>query len=181
MPDSTTKQPKPSHIKDLALLFSIPIAIAVLAAVAVYVPSLFAHPTYDFVYSLCEDYRCMNNYTVDSSGTVSVDTLLDYNDRDFLEPGAHYRSASLRYYDAAEKSYRGLTLQEAKRYNLDTSSVSPDGYTLVKENSSNGFLFWDSYDEGWYLKNGAKKQNVVLTNGDTNYYDGTEFLGWVKQ
>lgn len=164
-----------SHLKDLFLLFAIPTAIAVFAAAVVYVPRLFANPKYDFIYSVCENYRCKNSYSVDAMGYVTQDFLSSSNN-DYYD-----RTASLRYYDSSNDSTRSLTLEETRMYQLNTSSKSPDGYILVSESSGSGFLFWGDYDEGWYLKNGAKKQKVELTNNSSYYSGSVKFLGWINK
>lgn len=169
MPNHTTT--RSSHLKDLFLLFAVPIGIAIIAALIVYVPRFLAHPTYDFIYSTCNDYSCKDSYTVDKDGHVTT----QYNTLDL----DYYRgTVSLRYYDASRDSTRGITLEEAKRYKLDTSSKSPDGYTLAQANEGgSGFLFWRDYDDGWYLQDGAKKRKVDLA---TNSMSVT-FLGWVTK
>lgn len=175
MSDNNIKKTKNSHLKDLVLLFGIPIAIAVFAAVVIYTPMLSANPKYDFVYSVCDDYRCRNSYSVDATGYIYQDypnsSSLDYYDH----------TANLRYYESSNDSTRSLILEEAKRYRLNTSSKSPDGYTLTRESSSSGFLFWGDYDEGWYLKNGAKKKRVELTTNNSYYSRDVKFIGWVNK
>ncbi|HSX32585.1 MAG TPA: hypothetical protein VLF43_04945 [Candidatus Saccharimonadales bacterium] len=168
-----TVQKPNSHIKDLLLLFAVPAGIAVLTAGIVYIPRLFANPTYDFIYSFCNDYRCSTNYSVDDTGSITQ------RSSNASDAGYYSDRASLRYFDTSDNSSRSLTLQEAKRYQLNTSSKSPDGYTLTKQGSSGGFLFWDNYDEGWYLKNGGKKKSVMLANNNSYYSSDITFLGWV--
>lgn len=169
LPASTQK---PSHLKDLLLLFAIPTAIAVFAAVVVYVPRLLANPTYDFIYVYCGDYRCRDSYLLDGDHRIVRNADND----------EYYDSiSSLRYYDAEQDATRALTLEEATQYELDGLSKSPDGYTLVREETDSGFLFWGEYDAGWYLKNGTKKQKVTLATQDSYYDDEIDFLGWVKQ
>lgn len=165
-----------SHLKDVALLFAVPIAVAIFAAAVIYIPRLFANPKYDFIYSICEDYRCSDRYWVDISGYIvhdsSSSSSLNRYDR---------ATASLRYYDSANDSTRSLTLEEAQQYRLNTSSRSPDGYTLSRESSSGGFLFWDDYTEGWYFKNGVRKKRVELANNGSYYTRDVTFLGWVNK
>ncbi|HEX8763472.1 MAG TPA: hypothetical protein VF733_07010 [Candidatus Saccharimonadales bacterium] len=174
MPDQTTakKPTQPNHLKDLILLFAIPVGIAVFAAIVVYVPRMFAKPTYDFIYSVCTSYDyCDNDFGVDSAGYV---TALRSS------RGGPGSTSTLRLYNTRDNSSRSLTLEEAKQYQLNTSSKSPDGYSLAKEDSDSGFLFWGSYKSGWYLKNGAKKKKVELVTSDSYYLRDINFLGWIK-
>lgn len=166
------KPTQPSHLKDLILLFAIPIGIAVFAAMVVYVPSLFANPKSDFIYSSCSGHDCSNNFNIDGSGSISQYNTNRYNTTDV---------ATLRYYDAESDSTRSISIDDAQRYQLDTSSKSPDGYTLTREQSDSGFLFWGDYESGWYLKNGAKKKQIELSTNGSYYYGDVKFLGWVNK
>ncbi|MEK7602619.1 MAG: hypothetical protein AAB459_00035 [Patescibacteria group bacterium] len=163
---------QPSHLKDLILLFSIPVGIAVFAAIAVYAPRLLANPKYDFIYSVCSDYDCNYDFNIDGSGYVSQYSM----NRDY-----RHGTSTLRYYNAKDDSTRSLTLEEARRYRLNTSSKSPDGYSLTREEGDSGFLFWGNYKSGWYLKNGAKKKEVELSTDDSYYSRDVNFLGWINQ
>jgi len=161
-----------SYLRDLILLFAIPIGIAIFAVIVVYTPRLFAKPKYDFIYSICSNDDCGYDFNVDSSGYVS-----SYNiSRDYYNG-----TATLRYYNAKEDSTRSLTQEEAKHYQLNTSSKSPDGYSLTREDGGSGFLFWGNYDSGWYLKNGAKKKKVELSTDRSYYSRDVKFLGWVNK
>ena len=164
-----------THLKDLLLLFSIPIGIALLAAAVVYVPRLLANPKADFIYMTCTDYRCNEGYSVDLSGSI----VRDYPDT--TNPKYYDQSAQIYYYDAATDATRTISFDEAEKYKLNNSSKSPDGYTLTHDSSSEGFLFWGEYDESWYLKNGAKKQKIELTPGNRYYASDIKFLGWVQK
>ena len=169
------KSNKSNPLKDLILLFAIPVGIAIFAAAVIYFPKLLANPKSDFVYSLCSSYDCRDSYNVDSAGYVSKESADSSN-------LSYYSGAStLRYYDAAGESTRSLTLAEAQRYRLDSSSKSPDGYSLVREETSSGFLFWGDYNAGWYLKNGTKQKKVELSSNVSYDSRDIKFLGWVEK
>ncbi len=173
MSEKQTTAPKPNHIKDLLLLFSIPTSIAVIAAVIIYLPGLLANPKYDFIYATCDDYGCSDSFTVESSsGEITRD-----KDNSKIFDG----ESILRYYDAETDSTRKISFDQAQSYRLDSSSRSPDGYSLVNETSSSGFLFWRDSDSGWYLKNGAIKKKVELSGVNSYYSRDIKFIGWVKK
>lgn len=169
-------QQKPSHVKDLVLLFSIPIAIALFAAAVVYAPKFFAKPGYDFIYTYCPDYSCRDTFTLDSEGRIQGRDTTD----DAFYYGRHEPSV-IRYYDASENATRSLTREDASTYRLINSSKSPDGYILDREKTGGGFLFWGNYSEGWYLKNGLKKKQIQLAAGEHGYTEDVKFLGWVAR
>ena len=172
--DINKKTNRSNHFKDLFLLFSVPIAVAVVTALIIYVPRLLAHPTYDFIYSACDDYNCNNNYSVNEAGRVKLTPLSSGYD-------TYGRPSELRYYTASSDSTRIVTLEESNRYSLYTSSKSPDGYVLSSANSSSGFILGGGYDDAQYLKSGLKKKKVELTSNGSYYSNNIKFLGWVNK
>lgn len=177
MPGKDNKEShRPSYLKDLILLFSIPAAVAVLAAAVIYGPRLFANPTSDFLYYSCREHRCDSRYHVGKDGLIVREKLAAVYGTQY--PG---EDPTIYYYDVQKDATRTITFEEARELRLDNSSRSPDGYVLTRENTGGGFLFRGSSDSGWYLKNGAAKKEVDLQYYDDYYYDEGEFLGWVKK
>ncbi len=173
--DAAKKQNNPTYLKDLILLFAVPIAIAIFVAGIVYIPRLLANPKSDFIYSLCSDYDCIDSFEVNSSKQVTRQ-----ESRTFATELRH-KNATLRYYDSENDSTKSVSLEEARQYRLNTSSKSSDGYTLTREQGEGGFLFWGDYSSGWYLKNGAKKKQVDLEGASSDYSQDIKFLGWVEK
>lgn len=173
MSERQTTPPKPNHIKDLLLLFSIPLSIVIIAAVIIYLPGLLASPKYDFIYATCDDFGCSNTYSVESTSEKIT--------RDKSDSKSPDGESTLRYYDTDTNSNRKISFEQAREYRLDGSSRSPDGYNLVNETSSSGFLFWRNSDSGWYLKNGAIKKEVELSTVNSYYSRDIKFIGWIKK
>lgn len=176
----TTKVPQKMSVqannmayrKDLILLLAIPTAIALIAAAVVYIPRLLANPSYDFVYSLCDNYECMNRFSAGTGRIVEETSRTEFGKT----------KASLYYYDATADSTKSITLEQARSYELDTSSKSPEGYVVSSEAKGGGFLFGGSYEAGWYLKNGMKEKEIQLSNNGADYYSQSiTFLGWVEK
>lgn len=171
MATTTRKAGRPSISKDLIVLFALPVAIAILAALAVYVPQIGAKPQQDFIYARCQTYDCGTTYLVDAGNRVQKQAATE-----------QYRSGQeiLYYYTVATDTTRPLSLEEAQRYMLNANSRSDDGYLLYADRQEAGFLFWSDGGGGWYLKNGFKKKPVTLTQKNT--YDGdVRFIGWVQK
>lgn len=155
------------HLREIILLFSVPIGIIVVLIAFLYVPRLFANPTYDFIY--CEGYSCDNSFSVNPSGTLVVP---DEPNRRLYDGGSR-----LYYYDTKRDATRPLHIDEASRYQLDTTSKSPDGYTLRRSSGSSGFLFWSDYQNSWSLSKGLIAKPITLdSRGNSN-----TFIGWVLQ
>ncbi|HSX29545.1 MAG TPA: hypothetical protein VLE73_03220 [Candidatus Saccharimonadales bacterium] len=172
---NTPSGARPTYIKDLVLLFSIPLAIAFLAGIAVYVPRLSAKPSYDFIYTYCPDYSCTTSYSMTGDGHVQQSKA----DISGFKP----QHAQLRYFDTSANASRVISYDDAQHYTLINSSKSPDGYRLTRGTSDGGFLFWsDGGSTSWYLENGWKKRTVQLVTGQNSYYSNdTTFLGWVQK
>ena len=166
---------KPNVKRDLALLISVPLLLAVILAAVVYLPRVFAKPAHDFIYAACASYRCEQQVTVQGEALHISNQQTDLYKK--LQNG---ESVELYYYDVSNQSSRPVTEEEARMYRLDNSSRSPDGYVLTRQSSSSRFLFWDSGTSNWVLKNGLLKKTVDL--GDREYYydNSITFVGWVK-
>jgi hypothetical protein len=159
--------------RDFLIFISVPLLVIIVVAAILQGPSLFAKPKYDFIYSLCQSYDCGSAYTIGSAGAV----ILQQNDT--LYGGS--ATPTLYYYSEANNSTRRISTDQANSYRLDTSNVSPDGYTLWQNNDSSGGLFWDNSGDGsWYLKHGAKKKQLNLVTNSA-YGSDVQFLGWVQQ
>lgn len=172
MAKSTSHKSTSNYTKDLILLFAIPGAIALIAAAIIYIPRLLANPQYDFIYATCDSYVCRDDYSVDSTGKVTKSSESESDNIQYSE---------IRYFSVDTDSTHSLTLEEAQKYKLNTTSRSPDGYRLERVSSNGGFLFWDSSDEGWYLREGMKKKRVALSNSDAYYSRSIKFIGWVEK
>lgn len=159
---------KNKHLKELLLLFSVPIGIVFIIIGFLYIPRLIANPSYDFVY--CTGSACDNRYTINPAGEVST-------------PGSdtsryYYDAISLRYFDIKDDTSRPISLDDAKKYRLDSSSKSPDGYTLER-NTQSGGPFSFSYEENWSLKKGVLSKPIKLSSNQNAYSSNTSFVGWV--
>lgn len=174
--NNPTKQKRPEYVKDLILLFSVPIGVAILAVAFIYGPQLFARPGYDFIYYVCNEYRCKYDYMVDQSGMLSIKEPRQ------SEPDirSSNETPTLYYYDVGRDATRAITYEEARHLKIDASSRSPDGYTLTQENSSGSFLLWGRSDSGWYLKNGAASKKIDVDRYGMSYMEQSKFLGWIK-
>lgn len=162
MPDTLPHGRSRTHLKEVLLLFSVPLGIIALLAAFIYIPRFFANPTHDFIY--CEGYNCNSRFFVDGQGTLATK---DDTNR-YL-----YHDYTLKYYDIERDATRPLQPADAKKYLLDASSKAPDGYVARRNTNSGGFLFWGDYGNNWSLKKGIASKPLTLDAGDI------EFIGWV--
>jgi hypothetical protein len=168
---------KPTYVKDLILLFSIPAAIALLVLAFLYIPRLSTHPKYDFIYAYCDYYQCDDSYSLSTDGHV---TKSEPPKNSTYIPIGH--TTKLGYYDVTTGASRMLDYSEAADINLINSSKSPDGYSLVRDTGdSGGFLFSGGYNPTWQLQNGLKKKTVTLNGDQVDYSNQITFIGWVQK
>lgn len=152
--------------KELILLFSIPLAILVIALIAMLASRLLMQPEYDFIYASCESYACTDRYIV-NNGQL---------EREFANDTAH-RPTDLYLYNVEDDSSRRISLDEAEEYRLDGSSRAPDGYELTYESSggSSFLLLHHSGNSGWQLQKGWASRFISIDGSRWN----VEKIGWV--
>lgn len=160
-----------SPAREFLLFLSIPITVIVVVAAIVQGPSLFARPSYDFIYSVCDDYDCTGNYTISTNDRVAFTP-------DDNEDGATSKP-TLYYYSETSQVSRQITMKQASDYRLDTSNVSPDGYILWQDSGSDSGLLSTGGDGSWYLKHGAKRKQLKL-NTDNVYDNNVQLIGWTR-
>lgn len=181
MAHTPSQKRKPiSHLKELLLLVAIPLGMLIIVAAYIYLPQTLAKPNYDFVFAACNSSYCDDSYGIDQSGKITHTVHGTGN-----EHSQYYDDTTRLYrYDVQTNSVSPIVLDDIHTYHLDSSSRSPDGYTLEHKNAgSSGFLLFYSREEGgWYLKNGWYRKPVQLPVG--GYYYSTDeniqFIGWIK-
>lgn len=162
MPEKAPNNQAKKHLKEILLLFSVPLGVIALIIGFIYIPRLLADPTHDFVY--CEGYYCDNKFSVNSNGKLTTSSETDR---------FSYRDYQLYYYDATRDATRPIQAADAENYLLDPTSKSPEGYTLERNTNSGGFLFWSESGGRWSLEKGIVSKPI-----DINGYD-IKFVGWV--
>ncbi|MBX4205417.1 MAG: hypothetical protein KW788_04545 [Candidatus Doudnabacteria bacterium] len=156
----------------LIIGISVPILMTVLVALAIYLPRLYNHPQYDFIYMTGDYYY--NGYRVENGKLLEVPQLVS----DPMLKYSPVQQTKLFYYNMQTNQSRELTYAEARNYNLDTQDTSPDGYQITQGNYG-GDLFFSHSDYGVYIKGHGLGKKLNLSTG--NYYYNFRFLGWVKK
>lgn len=166
---------KNSVKRDLVLLISVPVILAALLALAVYIPQLLAKPSTDFVYSTCTSYWCDQEYFVKGESIAINKPDNNTDDDPYMERG----KLVLYIHDTETGSTKPLSEDEARKLKLDSSLVSPDGYVLKKNTSASDSIFGSGEDSKWELVNNMLRKEVAIFESD-RYSDTVKFIGWVK-
>ncbi|MFA6549985.1 MAG: hypothetical protein WCT36_01350 [Candidatus Gracilibacteria bacterium] len=150
----------------LIAAIAIPILMIIFVAVAIYVPGLFKHPTYSFLYA--EGYTG-GVYEV-KNGTIAK-VIYDEKTQNYYK---NREDVKLYLYDVAKDQAREISFEDATKLSLDTNRIALDGFTIEQGRHTRMF---DSNDRrNLFAINGSvsKELNVEIRN-----YSFT-FLGWIK-
>jgi hypothetical protein len=148
----------------------------VFLATIIYLPSLFVHPTYNFLYSTNQGYYSRNVYVVENNRLViRSDSYTNSYTTDTSEP-------RLFIYDVTTNQNREVPLLEAQQLRLVSNPLSPDGFIINHGSRGEGFFpffFYSGTDYNTLFITGhnvSKKLAIPLTS---NYYDSFKFIGWI--
>jgi hypothetical protein len=163
----------------LIIGISIPIIMVILVALSIYVPTLFMHPQYNFLYLTGEDYYSQYTYSISGNTLTREVNPRDKDNSSFSYPN---REQKIYLYDINTNESREVSYEEARRLVLDSSEKSPDGYEVTNGGYGDGFFpfFIRGSHSGQYIKNGSfsKKLNTQLSG---SYYYNFHFLGWIRK
>jgi len=168
----------------LIIGISIPILMILFVAGSIYLPGLFIKPQVDFLYVNGDD-----NYYYYNSGyqyTVVNDKITKNDVKQPADPSLKPPQVEqkLYIYDVTENVSREISLEEAKKLDLNSNTISPDGFEVVYGSRNDGGFpfFWGGGTDynARYLKghNVSRKVNLPMTGSP--YYSGMHFIGWIK-
>ena len=173
--------------KNLPLVagIGIPLALVLFVAGAIYIPGIFIHPRYDFLYAVGgfygRPYQVVNGHLTIATGTAAGATST------LAAPIPSYPPAgqtTFFVYDVAANQSSEISPADAAALTLDTNEQSPDGFSIVTGNSGGGFFpfFSGGGDYGTrYLEghNVSRKLNLSAANGSYPYSYSFAFIGWI--
>lgn len=164
----------------LILAFGAPVLMIIIVAAVIYLPNLYNKPQYDFIYSQGSYYL---GYTVINGKIAKVPPLPDQPKPPVTPLNQDY--PQLYYYDVQNNKSTAISLEQADNYNIDPSSISPDGYTVGYGNRADGFfpLFISSSVDyqSRYLQGHSTNRKLNLQNQPDYYANNFQFMGWVKK
>lgn len=149
---------------------SIPILMILFVAASIYLPGLFIQPKYNFLYVSGDDYNYYKQYSVQNGTLTRNETQLG-------------KDVRLYICDVAKNKSKEVSFEEARKLNLDSNNVSPDGFEIVYGSRGDGLFslfFYSSTDYSTHYiigHNVSKKLNLQLSG---SYYRNFRFIGWIK-
>jgi len=161
---------------------AIPIVMILLVAASIYVPGLFIHPKYSFLYVTGSDYYDGLQYAIQNGKLIKSVEKPAPNQKPRVD------QSQLSIMDVPLNESKTISLDDAQKLKLDPSAQSPDGFEVLQGNQSRGvFPFFDFAETDYntiYLRghNASKKLNARVTStGNYGNYYTFRFLGWIVQ
>ncbi len=182
----------------LVIGLTLPLLLIVLFFVATVIPkSMGTPPQYEMLFTANRyDYQNPPDYLLEFAVKNQQLTVKAHKNDN---KDKNYNSKRLMAYDGKTETVREITvdiaktaeattgnevvLEETKNMTVDTSTVSPDGYTLDGPSYGGsglmGGIFGGGYrNSGFRLKKGSVGYQVPNTQ-QNYYYNQMQFIGWV--
>ncbi len=163
----------------LVIGFAIPILVILFVVASIYIPGLFLHPKYSFLYTTDENYYNDQSYSVNNGRLIVVP-----QPSPAYPTYRSYTTPQLYIHNVSTNESMPVALQNAQNLTLDPADVSPDGYKIENGNQGDGFFpfFWydNNYNAEYLVGHNTSKKLNIVNNGST-YSDSFHFLGWIIQ
>jgi len=162
--------------------FAIPVLMVIGIALSIYLPRMFASPEYDFMYIVGSD---VGHYGYSGhDGEYSVDDGFVVRNKAVKDPYYNYEPKNdekFYIYAVEEGEAEEITFTEARDYELDSNSESPDGYGVDCSRKVQGmFLFFVDTSRDCskrvISKDGGGSDDLNIRGLD---YNNFKFLGWI--
>jgi hypothetical protein len=160
----------------LVIGLCIPVLMVIGIAISIYLPTLFApEPQYNFIYTSWNQSYVSHNYYVDNSTIVEEEAPLPY------EGFKGTRSTpKLFLYDVKADKSLPISLEEAKKYKLDQSSLSPDGFEVSCGSYECDPFFMGCRNYGTVYLKGHHISKKLDIKKESNYcWNNFDFIGWI--
>lgn len=162
---------KPAFLAALVIIIVVSLVVAAFIAL----PKFLAKPQYKILYASGVFYYNQNEFHIDAGKLLKKDTPLSSRSP---------QSASKLYiHDISSNKSFQISLEEAQRLSIDTSSKSPDGYEITpgfKLNFANLSQVEPDYSS-LHAKNSLVSKKLNLNQSTEGTYNDKAFiLGWVK-
>lgn len=182
----------------LILGISIPVLMVFLIILSIYLPNFLRKPKYNFLFVLGPQnaYRSLSPVPGNNMVARTVNVFEVQNNKVVIIPKTYYyyigdqvdQPNKLYVYNVQENRSKEISIDDAKNYTLDASTIAPDGFELKSGGYNDGFFpfFYGGNSDynSKYLKKGVSSQKLNLPAysgyaGSYYYYDNNfQFLGW---
>lgn len=168
--------------KNITLIvgISIPTLMILFIAGSIYLPILFIHPRFNFLYASNNDYYYSQSQYSVQNGKFVMNKIQVSKKQNYQQP----KKLKLYIYNVTKDKSREVSLKEVQKLNLDTSKISPDGFRIAYSNGGyDNSIFSVFFPSGtdssiMYLK-GHNVNKKIYPQLSGQYYNFS-FIGWIK-
>jgi len=162
----------------LILGISIPILMIIFVAAAIYLPGVFIHPQYNFLYSSSSDYYGTKQFNVSNGKLVKEEVKRPDGQKNVTG------ETKLFIYDVAIEKSREVSFEEAQSLELDPYNKSLDGFEVIHGSGGDNFFPFGHSSDGDYCSRYLSGHNVSkkldLQMSGSSYCGNFHFIGWIK-
>jgi hypothetical protein len=170
---------KTFKITPLALAIAVPIAMILLVAASIYLPRLWAHPSYNFLYSTSSYY-----------GGPVFDVRSGVLEKQEQPAGLYPPGAvptptpdtTLYVYHIADKTSQEISFEDAQKLHLSAKSTSPDGFTVTGPGGDTPVSIFggpSDYTAQYITGKGVRIKLELEKSGPVYGSNPGSFIGWI--
>ncbi|MFA5087365.1 MAG: hypothetical protein WC470_03655 [Candidatus Paceibacterota bacterium] len=172
--------------KNLSLVVAIliPVLMVLFLVAVIYVPRIYNHPQYNFVFvsggNYNEEYIIQNGKLI---ARLNTDNIVPIDKAAPAVPPQKFL-ARLFVYDIKQDKSAEVTLEQAQAMNFYPDVKSPDGYEIINGSSSYGFSLFGGYSQDFstlfITGHGLNKKLNTPVLASNRYDINLRFVGWVN-
>lgn len=172
--------------KNLSLIVAIlmPVLMVLFLVAVIYVPRIYNHPQYDFVFvsggNYNEEYIIQNGKLI---ARFNQSNIAPIEKTGPVIPTEQFL-ARLFVYDIKQDKATEVTLEQAQVMNFYSDVKSPDGYEVINGSSSYGFSLFGGYSQDFstlFITGHGLNKKLNTPVFTSNRYDiNLRFVGWIN-
>lgn len=164
----------------LIIALFIPVVMIALVAAFIYFPGIGQKPKFNFLYATGDEVY----YNYDVIYSVQQGKLEITENPNPGYPYAPYKkiNTSVFYvYDVAKNESREVSLEEAKKMQLDPAQISSDGFEVTFGTGGGDFLFGGGSRDynHMYIRGHNRSKQLNLKLVGSSVYSNFKFIGWI--
>lgn len=148
-------------------------------AAFIYLPGLFIHPQYNFLYASGGDNNWYQQYYVQDGSLMKKDNKRP--DDTYYKPPTNPK---LFIYDVSNDTSMEISFEDAQKNVYDASDKSPDGFEIVQGSRGGGFFPFEfssrSDSCARYLSGHNVSNKLDIQRLGSSYCGSFQFIGWIK-
>jgi hypothetical protein len=175
---------KNKHL-DLNLIIglAVPAILVAAVAIAIYLPSLFHKPQYNFIYT------SVSGYYYDRPNFKVVDKKISYSCPDPYTTtisACNEKSAKLYIHNVKNGTNAQISFTDAQKFSIRSDAKSLDGYSVGSSGYNNNIFseIFGPHDYNYsdvYIKGHNQQHKINVAIDDRSVFEPFRFIGWIEE